>query len=87
MADSPEPQTTARQRFAINCIGLVGLVYGAVPILRVVLGFDAMAFTAAPYGWLRLEGAMRVVPPLVVFVACLVAAWAIEHRATGRSER
>jgi hypothetical protein len=30
---------------------------------------------------------MRVVPPLVVFVVCLVAAWAIEHRATGRSER
>ena len=87
MADSPEPQTTALQRFAINCIGLVGLVYGAVPILRVVLGFDAMAFTAAPYAWLRLEGAMRVVPPLVVFVACLVAAWAIEHRATGRSAR
>jgi hypothetical protein len=87
MADPPEPQTTALQRFAINCIGLVGLVYGAVPILRVVLGFDAMAFTAAPYAWLRLEGAMRVVPPLVVFVACLVAAWAIEHRATGRSER
>jgi hypothetical protein len=48
MADASEPQTTALQRFAINCIGLVGLLYGAVPILRVVLGFDALSFTAAP---------------------------------------
>jgi hypothetical protein len=87
MADASEPQTTALQRFAINCIGLVGLLYGAVPILRVVLGFDALSFTAAPYAWLQLEGGMRVVPPLIVFVICLVAAWAIEHRATGRSVR
>jgi hypothetical protein len=87
MADSPEPQTTALQRFAINCIGLVGLIYGAVPILRVVLGFDAMSFTAAPYAWLQLDGAMRALPPLLVFVACLVGAWAIEHHATSRGGR
>lgn len=85
MADSSEPHTTALQRFAINCIGLLGLLYGAVPILRLVLGFDAMAFTAAPYAWLRLEGAMRVLPPLVVFVVCLVVVWAIERRAGSRS--
>jgi hypothetical protein len=52
-----------------------------------VLGFDAMSFTAAPYDWLQLEGGMRAVPPLLVFVACLVGAWAIEHHATSRGGR
>jgi hypothetical protein len=85
MADSSEPTTTPLQRFVINCIGLLGLLYGAVPILRVVLGFDALSFTVAPYAWLRLEGPMRVVPPLIVFVVCLVVVWVIEQRAGRRS--
>lgn len=84
MADQSEPQTTAKERFAINVIGLVGLVFGGLPIVRYLLGLDFAEFTEAPYGWLRLEGAIRYVPPAIVFVVCFVIVWAIEQRAARR---
>ncbi|WP_347351538.1 hypothetical protein [Intrasporangium sp.] len=85
MADPTEPATTAWQRFLINVIGLAGIVYGGLAIVYYLLGFDAISFAAAPYRWLQLEGLVRYVPPLIVFVVCFVVVWAIEQHAARRS--
>jgi hypothetical protein len=82
MPQPTEPATTAWQRFLINVIGLVGLVYGGLAVVYYLLELSALSFAAAPYGWLRLGGAMRFVPPALVFVVCFVVVWAIERRAT-----
>lgn len=81
MAAPSEPTTTALQRFLINIVGLVGLVYGGLAIIYYLLGFSALSFAASPYEWLQLGGGMRFVPPIVLFVLCFVVVWAIERRA------
>lgn len=87
MAGSSEPATTAWQRFVINVVGLVGIVYGGLAVVYYLLGFGALSFAAAPYGWLRLAGVARFLPPVLVFAVCFVVVWAIERgagRTTGR---
>jgi hypothetical protein len=87
VAAPTEPATTAWQRFLINVIGLVGLVYGGLAIVYYLLEVSMLSFAAAPYGWLRLEGAMRFLPPALVFVVCFVIVWAIERRANRSNGR
>jgi hypothetical protein len=87
MSQPTEPATTAWQRFLINVIGLVGLVYGGLAVVYYLLELSALSFAAAPYGWLGLEGAMRFVPPALVFIVCFVVVWAIERRATRSGAR
>ena len=87
MAEPTEPATTAWQRFLINLIGLVGLVYGGLAIVYYLLQVSALSFAAAPYGWLRLEGGTRFLPPALVFVVCFVIVWAIERRANQSAAR
>jgi len=76
-----EPHDTgARTRFVINLVGAVGLVFGVLPIVRYLLDLSYLEFTTAPYDWLRLEGAMRFVPPGMVLVGCIVVAYLLEQR-------
>ena len=79
MAD-PQQSTGAGTRFVINVIGVVGLVFGVLPIVRYLLQLDLFAFTTAPYDWLQLEGAARFLPPALVLVACIAAAYLLEKR-------
>ncbi|EWT00271.1 hypothetical protein N865_16430 [Intrasporangium oryzae NRRL B-24470] len=79
MAD-PQQSSGAGQRFVINVVGLVGLVFGVIPILRYLLGFDFFGFTTAPYDWLRLEGAARFLPPVLVLVVCIAVSYWLERR-------
>lgn len=81
MATDP-PAPTRWQIFVINVVGAIGLVFGLLPIVKYVLELDLFDFAVAPYEWLRLEGAMRYVPPLLVFVVCAVVAWWLERRAS-----
>lgn len=77
---APEVPPGGGTRFLINCIGVVGLVFGVLAIVRYVLELDLFAFATAPYDWLQLEGAMRYVPPVIVLVVCGVAAYLLEKR-------
>jgi hypothetical protein len=77
---APEVPPGGGTRFLINCIGVVGLVFGVLAIVRYVLELDLFAFATAPYDWLQLEGAMRYVPPVMVLVVCGVAAYLLEKR-------
>lgn len=79
MADSQQT-SGAGQRFAINLIGMVGLVFGVVPIVRYLLDLDLFAFTVAPYEWLGLEGAARYLPPAMVLVVCIALTYWLERR-------
>ena len=79
MAD-PQQSTGAGTRFVINMIGVVGLVFGVLPIVRYLLQLDFFEFTTAPYDWLQLEGAARYLPPVMVLVVCIVAAYLLEKR-------
>jgi hypothetical protein len=72
--------TGAGTRFLINLIGAVGLVFGVLPIVRYLLQFDFFEFTTAPYDWLQLEGAARFLPPAIVLVVCILAAYLLERR-------
>lgn len=67
----------------INLIGAIGLVFGALAMVRYLLDLDIFDIAVAPYGWLELEGPMRLVPPAMVLVICLVAAFLLE-RGAGR---
>jgi len=84
---APEVPAGGGTRFLINCIGIVGLVFGVLPIVRYVLELDLFAFSTAPYDWLRLEGAMRYLPPVMVLVVCGVAAYLLEKRLGRRLEQ
>jgi len=75
-----QQSTGAGSRFVINLIGVVGLVFGVLPIVRYLLELDFLAFTTAPYDWLQLEGAARFLPPVIVLVVCIVAAYLLEKR-------
>ena len=79
MADSQQA-TGAGTRFVINMIGVVGLVFGVLPILRYLLQLGFFEFSTAPYDWLQLEGAARLLPPAIVLVVCMVAAYLLEKR-------
>jgi hypothetical protein len=70
----------AGTRFLINTIGIVGLVFGVLPILRYLLQLGFFEFSTAPYDWLQLEGAARFLPPTIVLVVCMVAAYLLEKR-------
>jgi hypothetical protein len=72
--------TGAGTRFVINMIGAVGLVFGVLPIVRYLLQLDFFEFTTAPYDWLQLEGAARYLPPAIVLVVCMAAAFVLEKR-------
>lgn len=74
-------ESGAGSRFVINVVGLVGLLFGALPIVRYLLDVPFFGFTTAPYDWLGLGGFMRFVPPLMVLVVCIIAAYALERRA------
>jgi hypothetical protein len=79
VADAQET-TGSGTRFVINLIGAVGLVFGVLPILRYLLELDFFEFTTVPYDWLQLEGAARFLPPAVVLVVCIAAAYVLEKR-------
>ena len=79
MAD-PQQSTGAGTRFAINTIGVVGIVFGVLPILRYLLELGFFEFTTAPYDWLELEGAARFLPPAIVLAVCMAAAYLLEKR-------
>lgn len=72
------------QLFVINLIGVIGLVFGVVPILKYLLDLDFAAFTTAPYDWLALEGGTRFLPPLMVLAVCGFLAFWLERRSTAR---
>jgi hypothetical protein len=73
-------ESGAGSRLLINVVGLLGLLFGALPIVRYLLDLSFFEFTVAPYAWLRLEGAARFLPPAMVLVVCIVAAYALERR-------
>jgi hypothetical protein len=73
-------ESGAGSRFVINVVGLVGLLFGALPIARYLLDLSFFGFTTAPYDWLQLTGFMRYVPPLMVLVLCMAAAYVLERR-------
>ncbi|MEO7753089.1 MAG: hypothetical protein ABIS35_06710 [Terracoccus sp.] len=76
----PPESTGAGQRFVINVVGALGLVFGVLPIVRYLLQLDLFAFTDAPYAWLELEGGARFLPPAMVLVVCLGVAFWLERR-------
>jgi len=78
MTESQDPG--ARSRFVINLVGVIGIVFGVLPIVRYLLELSFFEFTVAPYEWLRLEGAARFLPPGLVLVACIVLAYVLEQR-------
>lgn len=71
---------TRGQLFVINLVGVLGIVFGVVPILKYLLDLDFASFTVAPYGWLALEGPARLLPPLMVLVLCGSVAFWLERR-------
>ena len=79
MAESRE-STGAGMRFVINLVGVVGLVFGVLPIVHYLLDLNTFDFAVAPYAWLRLEGAARYLPPVMVLVVCIVVAYLLEKR-------
>lgn len=79
MTQPPVGETGVGRRFLINIIGAVGLVFGFLPMLRYLLELDLFDFTVAPYEWLELEGAARLLPPAIVLVTCLVVAYLLER--------
>lgn len=78
MSDAQEPG--GGMRLLINLIGVVGIVFGVLPILRYLLDLSIFELTTAPYDWLRLEGAARFLPPVLVLVVCIVVAYLLEQR-------
>lgn len=72
--------TGARSRLVINLVGVVGIVFGVLPIVRYLLDLSLFEFTVAPYEWLKLDGAARFLPPGIVLVVCIVVAYVLEQR-------
>lgn len=75
-----EPEITRGRLFAINLLGVVGLVWGAGAVLCYLLGYDD-AFPTRPYRWLSLNGSAELLPPAVVLVAALAGAFLLERSA------
>ena len=78
MSESSQPG--GGMRLVINLVGVVGIVFGVLPIVRYLLDLSFFEFTTAPYDWLRLEGAARFLPPAMVLVVCIVVAYLLEQR-------
>ncbi|GAB3066701.1 hypothetical protein GCM10027053_32760 [Intrasporangium mesophilum] len=85
MTESRE-STGAGLRFVINLVGVVGLVFGVLPILHYLLDLSIFDFAVAPYDWLQLDGAARYLPPVIVLVVCIVVAYLLEKRLEKRLE-
>ena len=85
MTESRE-STGAGLRFVINMVGVVGLVFGVLPILHYLLDLSIFDFAVAPYDWLQLDGAARYLPPVIVLVVCIVVAYLLEKRLERRLE-
>lgn len=68
------------QLFIINLIGVIGLAFGVVPIVKYLLDLDFAPFTVAPYERLALEGPARLLPPVMVLAVCGFLAWWLERR-------
>lgn len=79
MANPPE-KTGGLRRFVINVVGVIGLVFGAIPIVRYLFDSSIFDFTDAPYRWLQLEGTARFLPPVLVLIVCLAVAFWLERR-------
>lgn len=79
MADSPETSSVVR-RFLINTVGVIGLVFGALPIVRYLFESEVLAFTDTPYRWLQLGGSARFLPPVLVLVSCIAIAFVLERQ-------
>ena len=88
MTESRESResTGAGMRFLINMVGVVGLIFGVLPIVRYLLDLSIFEFAVAPYDWLQLEGAARYLPPVIVLVVCIVVAYILEKRLEKRTE-
>lgn len=82
----PRESTGAGMRLVINLVGLVGLLFGVLPILHYLLDLSMFDFAVAPYNWLQLEGAARYLPPVIVLVVCIVVAYLLEKRQEKRQE-
>ncbi len=80
MVNRPENKGAAR-RFVINVVGVIGLVFGALPVLRYLFDSDLLNFSTAPYNWLALEGGARFLPPAMVLLAALAVAFWLERGA------
>ena len=65
----------------INTVGVIGLVFGALPVLRYLFDSDILAFSDAPYRWLGLEGGARFLPPVMVLAVCIAIAYWLERKA------
>jgi hypothetical protein len=78
--------TGAGMRLLINMIGVVGIVFGVLPIVKYLLDLTIFDFSVAPYEWLQLEGAARYLPPVLVLVVCIVAAYVLEKRMERRRQ-
>ena len=81
MTEPARSQGGAGRRVLINVIGAVGLVFGFLPMVKYLLDLELFDFTVAPYEWLELEGAARLLPPAMVLVTCLVLAYVLERGA------
>lgn len=81
MTEPAGSQGGAGRRVVINLIGAVGLVFGFLPMVKYLLDLELFAFTVAPYEWLELEGAARLLPPAMVLATCLVVAYVLERSA------
>ncbi|MEW1952484.1 hypothetical protein [Terrabacter sp. NPDC080008] len=73
-------ETGGGMRLVVNLVGVVGIVFGVLPIVRYLLDLSIFGLTTAPYDWLRLEGAARYLPPAMVLVVCIVVAYVLEQR-------
>ena len=82
MTQQASSQGGAGRRLVINLVGVVGLVFGFLPMVKYLLDLDLFDFTVAPYEWLELEGGARFLPPAMVLVTCLVIAYVLERGAT-----
>ena len=79
MVESRE-SSGAGTRLVINMVGVVGIVFGLLPIVKYLLDLTIFEFSVAPYAWLRLEGAARYLPPVMVLAVCIVVAYFLERR-------
>ena len=77
----PVESSGAGRRFVINIVGVIGLVFGALAVLRYLLDSDILSFSDAPYRWLALEGGARFIPPVMVLVVCIAVAYWLERGA------
>lgn len=80
MANPPQ-SSGATRRFVINVVGVIGLVFGALPVLRYLFDSDLLSFTTAPYNWLALEGWARFLPPAMVLLVTIAVAFWLERSA------